>query len=323
MLSPRRLALPWGALIASAFSAGTALAQAQQAYVQGTPYQVVESGHRFNRLQDALYEIAGGTGTIRIAPGVWKDCGVQTAGNVTFTAEIPGRTIFTEHYCEGKGALVLRGRSSRVVGLVFAGLRVSDGNAAGIRLEKGNLSVSQSWFRDSDEGILGNNDPTGTASIDKSTFSHLGRCSPDISCAHSIYINFYDRVTVTRSRFEAGTGGHYLKVRAGNVLVTDNLFDDTAGRATNYMIDLPAGATGRIANNMFIQGGHKENGTALIAVAAESHTHSANGLTIENNLARFAPGAERQTAWVADWSGDRLAIGANQIAPGMERYQRR
>ena len=298
-------------------------APAQPGFAAPRPYTLVTTGQSYDRLQDALYAIGNGTGTIRIASGHHRDCGVQQGGNVTLVAEVPGQAVFDGTLCEGKAALVLRGRASRIEGLVFANLRADDGNGAGIRLEQGSLSVGQSWFRDSEEGILANSDPQSTISIDQSTFTHLGRCDRGLACAHSIYINFYAKVTVTRSRFEHGDGGHYLKVRAANVAVEGNSFDDSGGRATNYMIDLPAGATGRIAGNWFVQGRDKENPTTFIAVAAEGHQHSANDLTIEGNTARFVPGLDRISAFVSDWSGDRIVIGQNQLAPGVVRFLRR
>ena len=327
-ISPR---LPLAALLAAPVAAAMLIVglwanpiHAQLALGQpGMPYLVAETGQRFNKLQDAVAAIGSGVGTIRIAPGHYADCAVQVAGDVSFVAEMPGETVLETATCEGKAGLVLRGRSSHVTGLVFNHFKMSDGNGAGIRLEKGNLTVSQSWFHDSEEGILADNDPNGSVSVDRSTFTHLGRCDRGISCAHAIYINFYDRVTVTNNRFEAGDGGHYLKVRAGHVDVRDNSFDDTAGRRTNYMIDLPAGSTGWVAGNLFIQGRAKENGSALIAVAAESRDHKSDGLTIEGNIARLAPGAARGPVFVADWSGDRIVVGANQLGDGIVRFQRR
>ena len=298
-------------------------ALAQPAYQPGKPYLLVETGQRFQRLQDAIYAVGDGAGTIRIAPGHYQDCGVQEHGRITYAAEIPGQTIFERTVCEDKAGLVLRGAGARVVGLVFARYHVADGNGAGIRLEHGNLAVSQAWFRDSEEGILAADDPAGSISIDSSTFTHLGRCDRGLACAHSAYLNFYGHVKVTHSRFEKGDGGHYLKVRAGHVEIIDNSFDDAEGRQTNYLIDLPAGATGRISGNWFIQGAHKENPRTLIAVAAETRKHSSDGLRIENNVARFAPGATRSTTFVADWSGDHLLIGSNQLAEGIGRYEHR
>lgn len=298
-----------------------ASADAQEA--APAPYTVVESGQSFTRLQDAVNAIGNGRGTIRFGSARFADCAVQEGGEITYTATVPGQAILEGVACEGKAALVLRGRSARIEGLVFAGIRVPDRNGAGIRLEQGNLFISQSWFRDSEQGILTAPDPSGAIVIDKTTFSRLGRCDGDASCAHSIYTADYGSLTVTRSRFEAGRGGHYLKTHARRVEIVNNSFDDSRGAATNYMIDLSVGSGGRIAGNWMVQGRDKENYSAFIAIAAEGHNNKADGLVIEANDARFAPGVDRSSNFVADWSGDKLAIGTNALAPGIERYTRR
>jgi hypothetical protein len=287
------------------------------------PYTVVESGRSFSRLQDAVNAIGGGTATIRFASMRFADCAVQEAGDIAYVADVPGQAVLEGIACEGKAALVLRGRSARIEGLVFADIHVPDMNGAGIRLEHGNLAVSQAWFRDSEQGILSADDPGATIVIDKSTFTRLGTCEGAGGCAHSLYVGEYGALTVTRTRFEAGRGGHYLKSRAQRITVTDSSFDDSHGTATNYMIDLSNGATGLISNNWFVQGQDKENHSAFIAVAAEGRQHSSNGLTIEGNDARFAPGVSWDSTFVADWSGDRLAIGANRLGPGLKRNDRR
>lgn len=287
------------------------------------PFTVVESGRRFARLQEAVDSIGDGMGTIRIAPGTWADCAVQTAGDVFYTAAEPGAATLAGTACEDKAALVLRGRSARVAGLVFANQTSSDGNGAGIRLEKGNLSVMQAWFRDSQQGILTAGDPSGTIAIDKSTFTRLGTCEYSGGCAHSLYIGDYGALTVTRSRFEQGRGGHYVKSRAARTAVLDNSFDDSAGQGTNYMIDLPNGTTGRIAGNWMVQGRNKENYSAFIAVAAEGKWRPSDGLVVEGNDARFVPGLSRRSAFVADWSGDVLRIGENTLGPGLVRFEKR
>lgn len=286
------------------------------------PYTVVESGRGYTRLQDAIDAIGDARGTIRLAPARYADCAVQTQGDVAYVAAVPGQAVFDGVTCEGKAALVLRGRAARVEGLVFANMRVSDKNGAGIRLEHGSLSVSQSWFRDSEQGILTGDDPQGVVQIDKSTFTRLGTCEGS-GCAHSIYIGNYGALTVTRSRFEQGTGGHYAKTRAAKVVILNCSFDDSHGRQSNYMIDLSDGATGKIARNWFVQGRDKENYSAFIAVAAEHQNHTSGGLVIDGNDARFAPGVERRSAFVADWSGDAVKLGQNAIAAGLTRYEKR
>ena len=287
------------------------------------PYTVAETGQGYGSLQQAVDAIGEASGTVRIAAGRWRDCAVQTKGSVAFVAEVPGQAALDGGVCEGKAALVLRGRSARVEGLVFANLRVPEFNGAGIRLEHGDLAVSQSWFIDSNEGILTAEDPGGSVLIEKSTFTRLGTCEGTGGCAHSLYIGNYGALIVRRCRFEQGRGGHYVKSRAGRIEITQSSFDDSKGKATNYMIDLPGGASGTIAENWFVQGQDKENYSAFIAVAAEGKAHTSSGLAIAANNARLAPNVDRTTVFVADWSGDRLALGENRLGLGLKRYERR
>lgn len=128
---------------------------------------------------------------------------------------------------------------------------------------------------------------------------------------------------MTRSRFEEGRGGHYVKSRAGRVEIASSSFDDARGKGTNYMIDLPGGAVGQISNNWFVQGQDKENYSAFITVAPEGVAHSSAGLVIAGNNARLAPGVSRNTTFVADWSGDALAVGENDLGPGLQRFEKR
>ncbi|MBO9517602.1 MAG: right-handed parallel beta-helix repeat-containing protein [Porphyrobacter sp.] len=287
------------------------------------PFTVVETGRGFESLQLAVNAIGEGQGTITIAPGKYTQCAVQTAGVVSFVATEPGTAIFDGKTCEGKAALVLRGYGAEVSGLVFQDMRVPDFNGAGIRLESGNLTVAQSWFRDSQQGILTATNPGGVIVIDHSTFTRLGTCEGSGGCAHSIYIGDYGQLRVTNSRFEEGRGGHYVKSRAAKVEIASSSFDDSRGQATNYMIDLPDGAVGQISNNRFVQGRDKENYSAFIAVGAENRGHTSVGLSILGNDARLAPGVERSTTFVADWTGDELALGQNRLGAGLKPFERR
>ena len=311
-----RLALGVAALAIAAIPTAALLAQERDA-----PYTVMESGRGFANLQDAVNAIGSGTGTIAIAPGRHEQCAVQTAGQISYLATDPGSVIFDGVSCEGKAALVLRGRGAEVAGIIFENMRVPDFNGAGIRLETGNLTVAQSWFRDSQQGILTASDTSSRLVIDRSTFTRLGTCEGAGGCAHSVYTGDLAHVRITRSRFEQGRGGHYVKSRAARVDIASSSFDDAAGRATNYMIDLPGGSIGQISNNWFVQGADKENYSAFIAVAAEGRNRDSSGLVVTGNDARLAPGVNRNTVFVADWSGDMGGIGDNALGRGLSRYE--
>jgi hypothetical protein len=305
------------ALAVVALSATPLLAQG------AAPFTVRETGQGFGSLQEAVSAIGQGRGTILIAPGRYRQCAVQEAGEITFAAAQPGTATFEREACEGKAALVLRGRSATITGLIFQNMSVPDRNGAGIRLEQGNLTVRESLFRNSEGGILSANDHAGRILVEQSTFSGIGACPDGGDCSHSIYIGEYGGLTVRRTRFERGTGGHYVKSRAARIEVTDSSFDDTGGRKTNYMIDLPAGATGTIARNTFVQGRDKENYSAMIVVAAEGAVNSSNGLTVADNDASLAPGQSHGTSLVADLSGDSIRVGANRLAPKIAKFERR
>lgn len=236
-----------------------AIASTTLARTAPQPFLIDEAGVGYQKLADAVAAIGDGSGTITIAPGTYRQCAVQQGGNITYRATQPGSVIFDGVTCEGKAALVLRGRSAAVEGVVFQNMRVADGNGAGIRLERGNLTISHALFRNSEEGILSGDDPAASIHIDQSTFRHLGRCDRDLSCAHSIYIGHYGLLSVTNSRFDQGDGGHYLKTRSARVNIVNNSFDDSHGHLTNYMIDLSNGATGLIADNEMEQGADKDN----------------------------------------------------------------
>lgn len=305
-------------LLVSAAAGAAALAQGMP-----TPFTVAESGRGYSALKDAVAAIGNGKGTILIAPGTYAQCAVQQGGDVSFRAQTPGSVILDGVPCEGKAALVLRGRSSNVDGIVFQNLRVPDGNGAGIRLESGNLTVANSLFRNSEQGILSGDAPGNSVTIDKSTFRHLGRCDRDLDCAHGIYIGRYGSLKVTRSRFDQGDGGHYLKSRTPRVTITGNSFDDSHGHLTNYMIDLSNGASGEISGNEMVQGRDKDNHSAFITVAPEGREHDSSGLSIAGNSASFVPGLQRGSSFVANFTADPVKIGANRLASGIKVTDRR
>lgn len=323
-LRPLRRKIPLGLAAAiSALAVAAIPLTALLAQPGNASFTVTETGQGFARLQDAVDAIGDARGTIAIAPGRYGQCAVQEKGQIAFIATEPGTAIFDGEACERKAALVLRGRGAEVAGLVFENIAVRDFNGAGIRLEKGNLTVAQSWFRNSQQGILTANDREARLVIDRSTFTRLGTCEGGGGCAHSVYTGAYAHVRITNSRFEEGAGGHYVKTRAARVEIASSSFDDARGRGTNYMIDLPAGASGQISNNWFVQGQDKENYSAFIAVAAEGKKNDSSQLRVVGNDARFATGVDRRSVFVADWSGDMSGIGENDLARNLARFERR
>ena len=102
-----------------------------------------------------------------------------------------------------------------------------------------------------------------------------------------------------------------------------NVFDDRAGHATNYMIDLSNGSAGAIVGNVMVQGRDKDNHSAFITIAPEGRTRDSSALVISGNSAAFAPGIRRTSTLVANWTNDRPRIAGNRLAPGVRVTDRR
>ncbi len=271
----------------------------------GLPF-MLQSGGSFAKLAPAV-RAARDTDTITIMPGVYEDCAVVSRGNLTFRAMVPGSVTLSKKVCEGKAGLVLRGETATVEGIHFTGYTANDGNGAGIRLEKGDLYVRSSIFDGSDTGVISGNGQPGQATIERSIFRRLGRCRPD-NCSHSVYMGRFAALTVRESLFEQGRGGHYIKSRTRQVDIRDNLIDDSQGTRTNYLIDLPEGATGEIRGNALIKGTQGENKCCAIVVSAEFRDNDASVLVDGNQFANLA---DRPVVLLGDYKGE-ARLGRNE-----------
>ena len=288
-----------------------------------TPFKNAQTGRSYKSLQAAVDSIGTGQGTIVIAPGTYRQCAVQKSGVIAFRAVIPGQSILDGKICNKKAALVLRGQEARIDGMVFQNMRTPDSNGAGIRLEKGNLTVTRAVFRNSEQGISTLDDKAGEIRIDQSSFSGLGNCGKGLPCTHGIDIGVYRSLTVTKSRFERGNGGDYVKSRASAVTINDNAFDDSRGRNSAYMINLSVGAVGRIARNIFVHSRYGDMRRVFIAVAPDGRTQSSEALSINANEATLAQGDDKMAVFLADWSGDGIALGGNRLGRGIKPFEKR
>lgn len=220
--------------------------------------------------------------TILLPPGRYTDCAVIQIASLTLKSLQPHQAQFDGGACQGKAALVARGAVLHLEGLVFKNIRVSDGNGAGIRLEKGLLDVGDSIFYNSENGILAGGGDGVQLHVHDSLFTHLGSCDNAGGCAHAIYAGYIGTTLVERTTFADAADGHFLKSRAHHIEVRDSLFDGSRGVAS-YLIDLPHGASGRITGNKFIKGPHSRNRCCVIRVAGEGERDSRGSLFIEQN----------------------------------------
>ncbi len=142
--------------------------------------------------------------------------------------------------------------------LEFTGATVPDGNGAGIRYEGGALVITQSWFHHNQEGILAASSAGGTISIDHSEFNNNGNSD---GLTHNIYVNDIAQLSITNSYFHDPVGGHEIKSRARETIVTNNRIQDGPNTIGNYAVDLPNGGAATISGNVIEKGAQAQNRT--------------------------------------------------------------
>jgi len=206
-------------------------------------------------IQDAINAAASGD-TIDVQAGTYVDQFLTIRTSITLQAT-GGEVLMRETVSppDGKAMITESGANVAINGFDISGVAVPDGNGAAIRYEGGSLSLSDDYFHDNQEGLLGAADPGGSISIDHSEFASNGDGS---GSTHNIYVGAITSFTLTNSYIHDAVVGHEVKSRAANNTITGNRIFDNGGSAS-YSIDLPNGGNATISGNTIEQGPNTQN----------------------------------------------------------------
>jgi len=160
----------------------------------------------------------------------------------------------------------------------FSGAKVADRNGAGIRYEAGNLVVTNSYFHDNENGLLGAADANGSITVKDSEFSHNGNGN---GLTHNLYAGAVKQLTIQDSYFHDAVIGHEIKSRALNTTITGSRIQDNSGNAS-YSIDLPQGGDALIQGNTIQKGVNAPN-PVIIAFGEEGNLNPNSSLTVRGN----------------------------------------
>ena len=203
--------------------------------------------------------------------------------------------------------------------LEFSGAKVADGNGAGVRFQAGNLTITNSYFHDNQDGILGGTGGIGTITIRRSEFAHNGSGN---GYTHNIYIGDIASLVIDQSYFHDAVVGHEIKSRAEQTTITNSRIQDGPTGTASYSIDLPNGGAALIQNNVIEQGAQSQN-PAMIAFGEEGNLHANSNLrvignTILNDLSsRSASAVWNATAIIATVTGNAVyGLPAAQLVRG-------
>ena len=279
----------------------------------GTDTLTVGVGKQFSTIAAAIGAsrngdvilVDGGTYTNDFANVNSKISLIAVGGRVTMNA-----TVDTPNQ---KGILVAE-TDLTVIGFTFSGAHISDDlghNAAGIRVDNGNIVLINDEFTNNQNGILTNPGQGISVTIDHSVFNHNGGNDGNgAGNIHNIYVGDVKSFTMTNSISEAAQVGHEIKSRAETNVINNNLIiSGVDGGTGSYDIDLPNGGKSTITNNTIIKGSGAENHT-MVHFGGEGIPYAGSSLAISGNLfentADGATGVLNQTSITAKIANNKL-----------------
>ena len=219
---------------------------------------------------------------IEIRPGEYRgQPAVWTQSNLTIRGSGKRPVLVADgKSAEGKALWVIRGGAVRVENLEFRGVRVREGNGAGIRFEKGQLVIHRCAFIDNEMGILTANLPELTLEISDSEFADAPRHQGDLH--HLLYVGRIGKFSLTGSRFTNGYRGHLVKSRARENYVRYNLLADGEQGRASYELEFPNGGVAFVIGNVIAQSAGTDNPT-LVSYGAEGPFWTDNALYMAHN----------------------------------------
>src|SRR6185295_5179268 len=237
----------------------------------------VGTDKQYQTLAAAIAASANGD-TILVDAGTYTNDFAHITTNITLTA-VGGMVHLdaTVPPPDGKAILTTDGNIA-INGFEFSGAAVADQNGAGIRMQTGDLTLTNCWFHDNQEGILTAADPNSDLIIDNCEFGFNGDGS---GFTHGVYAGGIRSLTITDSYFHDTAVGHEIKSRAATTTISNNRIQDQAGSAS-YSIDTPNGGNVSITGNVIEQGPFSQN-PYIIAYGEEGLRYAGNSLLINSN----------------------------------------
>lgn len=225
------------------------------------------------------------------------------------------------------GIWVVRGGTVRIENIEFRGARGGDGNGAGIRFEKGQLTIHGCRFADNEMGIFTGNSVDQTLVVSDSEFADAPHETQ--GAHHLLYVGAIGKFTLSGSRFHNGYGGHLVKSRARENRVLYNMLVDGAGGHASYELEFANGGIAYVIGNVIGQSAETDNPT-LIAYGSEGARWPDNAIYLSHNTlindrhagSFLTVGADNFPAGLEVWAINNLTVGKGDFfRPAQGRFE--
>ena len=242
------------------------------------PILTVGAGQRYARISDAIAASRDGD-TLLVQAGTYLNDFATINTKITIKG-VGGMAhlLATEAPPDGK-AILTTNTDVTLDHLEFSNAQVGDLNGAGVRYQGGNLLITNSYFHDNQNGLLGGPVPGGSITIRSSEFAYNGAGD---GASHNIYVGDIASLAIDNSYFHNALVGHEIKSRAERTTITNSRIQDGPNGSASYSIDIPNGGDAVIQGNVIQQGPDTQN-PAIIAVGEEGGLHANTALRVIGN----------------------------------------
>lgn len=242
---------------------------------------VVGPGEKIATLTEAA-RLARDGEVIEVRPGVYRgQVAVWTQNNLLIRGAGERPVMLADgKSAEDKGIWVVRGGRVRIENIEFRGARVKDFNGAGIRFEKGSLTIQGCAFFDNEMGILTANKPELSLEVLDSEFGDAPRHKGDLH--HLLYVGAIGKFVLRGSRFSNGYLGHLVKSRARENHILYNMLVDGADGKASYELEFPNGGIAYVIGNAIGQSAGTDN-PRIVSYGAEGARWAENALYMAHN----------------------------------------
>jgi hypothetical protein len=246
----------------------------------------VGPGQSYSTIAAAIAASADGD-SILVQAGTYTNDFAEISTTISLAA-VGGRvTMNATEKLPNEKAILITDVDVSITGFTFTGARVSqdDGeNGAGIRYQSGNLTLTDCYFHDNQEGVLADDDATGNITITSSEFARNGdKTGSQVGYTHNLYIGAVARLDIEKSYFHDANFGHEIKSRALTTIVNDTRVVDGPTGTASYSIDLPNGGVVSITNDQIEQGPDSTN-PAVISYGEEGSVPAGSSLLVQNTM---------------------------------------
>lgn len=252
---------------------------------------------------------SGDTVQIEPMPGGYYDCAIWQADDLTIEG-IGNDVRLTDRTCGGKAIFVTVGNRITVRNITFARARVPDGNGAGIRAEGADLRIENSRFIDNESGILAASSPDSNITIRNSHFIANGTCKSG-HCAAAIAVDQIARLSILNCNISDTKGGDAISTLAANTELIDNHIEDGANGTAVYLVELPAGGSLEMNNNVLERGPLPPASSVAVRVMEGVGANTVKTLTFSGNTLKND--THGSLTFVLNWTGTTARMQNNHL----------